>query len=281
MREQRTKEESVDPTAPTRDGHKVGPGTMASGVHFIFRPLWFVKKRVISNYFCIPVVTKAEGGFDSGYDVLRDPRAPEQIRELDILTLNRVARELSLLEKQKLPSLLCLPVHFETLATQRHRIEYANICASVLGRGKPRVVFELVGLPDGIPQSRIQGLAQTVKPFARTVMARFDLSHRTFAAYNAAGLSTVGADIYGDHRAEKVLMKEMDDFVEAASKNGLHTYIHGVHSLSLNTAAICSGFDYVDGYAITSVEEGAKDIRFFDINTPYDQKFAGGNGGEG
>ncbi len=44
----------------------------------------------------------------------------------------------------------------------------------------------------------------------------------------------------------------MERFVGRASKAGLRTSVYGLNTLSLTTAAISSGFDYIEGDAVHS-----------------------------
>lgn len=249
-----------------------GTGVDLSGVRFIFRPLWFVKKKVISNYLCIPVVPRSDCSFASGYEVFGNSSDPQGILALDLLALARVIEESRMLRDKQMLSLLCLPVHFKTLTQQRSRRAYGDACGPL--RDDPRrVVFELVGFPNGTPYSAIQAVVQMLKPFSRSVMARLEIGQRTLAAYHLAGVAAIGIDIYADPRPEEALIVKMDEFVAAAKRNGLRAYAHGICSLSLTTAAICAGFDYVDGYAISTVGEGARDIHLYDIRQPYEHKF--------
>lgn len=248
----------------------------AGAVGFIFRPLWFVKKRVISNYLCVPVMPKDYGGFLSGYQLVEGGRTPARLLEFDLRTLQRVAEEIRKLDQRKSPALVSVPVHFESLALLARRGQYVDACTQLMGRGNRHLVFELVGMPEGVPPSRLLELTQALKPLGRSVMARFEITHKTFTGYRDVGLLAVGIDVFNDSRSERAIMEAMDHFAGAAQAAHLQTYVHGIRSLSLCTATICSGFDYVDGYAISSVEDSVRDVQQYDIRTPYDRKIDAG-----
>lgn len=261
---------SSDETAsPPEDAEGMG------GVGFIFRPLWFVKKRVISNHLCLPVIPKDRGGFLSGYQLLAGEGTPARLLDLDVRTLRRASEEIHRLDQRGSPALVSVPVHYESLALLARRTQYADACVRLAGRSNRHLVFELIGMPAGIPSSRLLELTQALKPLGRSVMARFDLDHRKFIGYHDVGLLAVGVDVFNENRSERSIMESMDGFAEAAQAAHLQTYVHGIRSLSLCTAAICAGFDYVDGYAISSVEDAAQDLRKYDIRTPYDRKTGG------
>jgi EAL domain-containing protein (putative c-di-GMP-specific phosphodiesterase class I) len=247
---------------------------LSKDIDFIFRPLWFVKNKIISSYFCIPVRHTGDGRFLSGYDVLDDNKNPHALEALDLLSMQRIHKEALLLEKANNPALLTVPIHFESVASSGRRSILLEQCKKHLAPHQKRIVVELTNLPEGIPQSRLQELIQALKPFARAVMARFDSLHRDFAGFKNIGLHAVGVDLYDDRRSEVPIIRELEGFAEQASKYGLHTYVHGVRTISLTTAAICAGIDYVDGYAITDVREGAHDVTHYNIRMPYDAKYS-------
>ncbi|SCA56002.1 hypothetical protein MTBPR1_150049 [Candidatus Terasakiella magnetica] len=268
-------EEEENPLAPIKqEDTRNTQALVHQDVEFIFRPLWFVKNKIISSYFCIPVRPQGSGRFLSSYNVLSDHLNPVAVEALDLLTMKRIFVEASKLDEIKNPALLTVPIHFESIASTGRRSILLKQCQKNLAPHRGRIVVELTHLPDGIPQSRLQDLIQALKPFSRAVMARFDSMHRDFAGYKHVGLHAVGVDLYDDRRSEVKIMNDMELFAASAAKHGLHTYVHGVRSISLTTAAICSGIDYVDGYAITDVQEGARDVKYYSIRMPYAAKYS-------
>ncbi len=246
------------------------PGPVAGlfEVDYVFRPLLAVRTKVMSTFMCIPIRPR-KGGFDSGYEVLGDPRNPAHILELDIQTLKAVSAALTMLNKTKKRSLLALPVHFETLADNRRRTQYVGLCAREFAGLANRVVFELVGLPNGIPQGRLLEFVSVLRPTCRAVLARFAPDHTSFPAFRTAGLHAVGIDVYSPDQGETALMAQMDRFVDAAKKSQLKAYVLGVRTISLYTTAVTNGFDYLAGYALTSVARSAEDIYAFRPEMPY------------
>lgn len=238
-------------------------------IQFIYRPLLSLRGMVVSTYICLPIRRNRTGGYDSGYEVLSDPYDAQQVADLDLLGLATVATEAGKMAKTGTQALLSLPVHFETLANPHNRPRYLSHCRDFLDPHASRQIFELVNLPEGVPQSRLVELVGMLRPSARAVIARFPLTRRSFASCRAAGLHAVGADIYYSKEREAVLMREMDQFVEAAEKEMLRTYIHGLRTISLNTAAIAAGFDYIDGYALTSVANIPKQATRYDLHSLY------------
>lgn len=242
---------------------------MSEDIQFIFRPIWYVKHHVISTFLCIPVRGISEGSYVSSYSVLDAPKDSTQIFELDVLTAMTVNKELVRAHNEQKTALFAIPVHFETLANHNRRSAYFEKCHAALKQAEDKIIFEVVGLPDGIPGSRVVDIISPLKPISRSVLARFSIDHQNFMGYHAAGIHAVGIDLFETDESEKKLIKHMGNFVEAANKSALKTYVHGVRSLSLNTAAVTSGFDYIDGYVLTSASESTEGAYFLGIEDLY------------
>lgn len=242
--------------------------SLFDGVKFIFRPMLAVRTQVISTHICIPIKPGGHGGYFSGYDVIGHKPSIETIFELDQMTQELVQKELMVMVANNVRSLLALPVHFETLASH-HRQQYLTRARELFGERAKRIIYELVGVPHHIPQSRMLEFTSALKPHSRAVIARFPTSHGAFESYRSVGLHAVGVDLYSSDKPERTLFKGLEQFVDHANKAQLKTYAHGIHSVSLYTASVCAGFDYLDGYALSSVLDQAKDISAFSYDMLY------------
>lgn len=238
-------------------------------VEFIYRPMLVTRTQVVSTYLCIPVSKGKNSNYASGYEVLGNNPSSQEIFELDHLIQHVAALELDKMIKSHSRSLIALPVHFETLAGVQRRMKYLSNIEEIMDVHTKRIVFEMVGLPDNIPQTRILELTSALRSHSRAIIARFSTSHGDFPAYRTAGLHAVGIDVFNQSKPEKMLIKDMETFAENAKENNLRTYVHGVRSISLLTAAICAGFDYIDGYALSSVATDALDVQGFSLAAPY------------
>jgi EAL domain-containing protein (putative c-di-GMP-specific phosphodiesterase class I) len=243
-------------------------GQLFEDVKFVYRPMLAVRTRVISTYISIPIKPNGHGGYFSGYEMLGAHPSIDNIFELDSLTQEAVNNELKTLIHSNMRSLLALPVHFETLASHR-RQQYLTRARELFENNTNRLVYELVGLPDHIPQSRMLEFTAALKPHCRAIMARFPPTHGAFESYRSVGLHAVGVDLYSPNKTEKAIIKILEQFIDHAHQTQLKTYAHGIHSISLYTSAVCAGFDYLDGYALSSVVDKAKDITSFSYDMIY------------
>lgn len=238
-------------------------------LQFIYRPLLSLRGMVVSTFICVPIRALDHGAYASGYRVLTDPGDECQIADLDTVVLAKVVADLTATGNRDVRALLSLPVHFQTLAVPRFRDVYLDLCRRHLTTFDTRVIFELVELPEGIVQSRLHNLVATLRPYSRAVIARLPLGQNSLASFRLAGLHAVGADIYYSRDPEPSLMRSMDQFVEKAEKQSLKTYIHGLRTVSLTTAAISSGFDYIDGYSLSCIVDIPKRPLRYDLGQLY------------
>ncbi len=261
-----------DKTALTDEAE---PNSPLQVIEFIFRPLLTVRTKVVSTFLCIPVQARPNGGFESGYQILPAPRHPDQIFDLDIRTLTRISSELSRMTLQNTRSLLGVPVHYETLGSPKSRTNYLKLCAEWLEKRKHQIVFEVVGVPHGVPHAYLLELRALIQPFSRAVIARTTMDQGDLSGFKAAGMHAVGVDLHDLRDREKTIMSEMDEFVRKAKVINLKTYVHGVRSISLYTAAVCSGVDYFAGYAVESISKVPRDAYVFSPDMPYLSLFGG------
>ncbi|CAA7622083.1 hypothetical protein MTBLM5_430021 [Magnetospirillum sp. LM-5] len=262
------------PTLTTPNGihhaPKPGDAMLPPDLNFVFRPLLTAKTMVLSTFHCIPTAPRHSDGFKSGYELAPDGPA---ILALDRAVLRRVAYELSRLGNENSFGLLSLPVHYESLATASRRRDFAALCTAEFGpAGGQRVIFELAGLPVGVPQSQLLELVASLRPYSKAVLARLPPDQTALPAFRQAGIHAVGIDIYAAAEPEDVLFPKLDSFVAAAAQAGLKTYCHGIRTLSLYSAAIAAGFDYVDGHAITMAVEAPKKALHYPLDLPFRQK---------
>jgi hypothetical protein len=239
-------------------------------VDFTFRPMLTVQTKIVSTFVAVPIREVSLHRFESGYDVLSNPFDPVDVLHLDQLTVANVLDELRYLMMAGARSLFVIPVHFETLASQRRSREYRRFCIErTLGLEK-RIVFEILEPPGNVPQARLLDLVMSLAPMSRTVIARFAPDSFEFANCRASGLHAVGLDLYAAEKNERTQMADLERFAGSAKRNQLRTYVQGVRSLSLLTAALAGGFDYVAGHALGPACRRAEDIKSFRLSELYD-----------
>lgn len=238
-------------------------------LQFLYRPLWYVRQRVLSTYLCLPVRALPSDRILTGYDTIQGAIHSTAIAELDLTTLRRVSADLSELLNSGRKLLLSCPVHVDTLTAHESRTDYQSLFRSIPESLRHFLVCELVWGSVRLSGVRLEEAAPTLTGLCRAVTARLPLSDGTLPNLRAAGLNAVGADLGARTDPEAPIIADMERFAEAANLQGLRTFVHGLDSLSLTTAAICAGFDYVGGDAITSVVDAPQGVHRFDLDDMF------------
>ncbi|MEX2615951.1 MAG: hypothetical protein WD767_07635 [Alphaproteobacteria bacterium] len=218
---------------------------LITDVKFVFRPLWFVSKSALSTYLCLPVRDFGAQRRETGYRVIEIANERSLIMALDFIVLERCIAELKAMQQDGRQFLLSCPVHYETLAGVSSRTRFLEACARLPRSQQRFLLFHIVALPQRAPQGRVLEITGLLKPRARAVSIGMPLGETDFRSFVGSGVFAVGVDLNDWEGAERSLMKRMDGFVAGAHKSGLETFIHGLTSLSMTTAAIGSGFDYL------------------------------------
>lgn len=246
------------PQAETPDA---GP---LDGVQIVYRPMWDVGRNIVSTFVYVPAVERGRGNLAIGEDCISGIEDPSVCRELDLLILRRAIADLVGLAERRQKLLLVAPIHFESLATLARRESYLEVCRIIPSDLAPYLIFELVGAPDGVPQSRLLELTSALKPYCRSVLLRVSLADPVFRPAGDTGVGVVGVSLTGLRWSEKRLMAAFDRFCEGAQKAGLSTYVQGLRTMSMTTAAVAAGFGYIDGDTVMSVVDEPPGIFKFD-----------------
>jgi hypothetical protein len=241
-----------------------GPDPLA-GVQFVYRPMWDAKRNAVTTYLCLPAIPAASGHLTVGETEM--PALEEDaIHRLDLLIQRQVISDLRKLIAANQRMLLCLPVHFATLASHARRSEYMALCQRGLPQqGIKLLAFELTGVPCGVPSGRLLEISAALRRFGRGVLLRTTIDQTHFRPPGECGISGVGFRDAAHGVPEWRQIQDMDRFAVAAKKAGLVAYVHGLRSMSLTTAAIAAGFDFVDGDVIKSVVERPSTAYSFDV----------------
>lgn len=240
---------------PPGGGPKPGAGPKsqapANTVKFAYQPVWDVRKNAILTFRCVPLhdeisVKPVNGDPAMATGVVLPPPALEQ----DVMILRRAIWTHQQLQQQGKRLLLACCVHFETLTNGKSRTAYFQLLRTAPESLRGDMVFEIVGLPKGVPLNRLSEIVSTVRPWCRASHLQVGLDDTQFKAYRDAGFATIGADVTTNPAAEATLIKAMNLFVEKADNAGFRTFIRGLKTKSLTMAAVGAGFDYIDGEAV-------------------------------
>jgi hypothetical protein len=257
--------EAVPIAAPS-----AAPVDVLKTLRFAYRPMWSPTHSVISAYLCVPLVMTSDVGPIYGEASQVIGGDIEETVRLDFAVLLHVLSELQTVVREQRHLLVTLPVHFETLCSSVRRTGYARELAAGLTPEATRLlVIEVVGVPDGVPQSRMAELLTPLRPHCRALTARVRLEVTDFSALKVMGILSIGCDITDNSAPELVIMQRLGRFARAGEKARLGTHIRGVRSISLLAAALGAGFRYIDGDAVSPLVDRPRQILKFTLADAY------------
>ena len=171
---------------------------------------------------------------------------------VDLPLLDLAVRDLHRTLKLGRQAVVIVPVHFATLDRTSLRTHYLHICAQLPENARRYLVPEIVGVPPDLIPFRLEERINQLRHLSRTILVRASLLDQRFRQWrNFNGLHAVGVDMSLYRGSEEVIMQSLEQFAAGAEDVRLHTYAYGIARLSLTTATVVSGFDYVGGDAIT------------------------------
>ena len=224
--------------------------TALATIRIMYRPMWNLRHKAIANYFATA----------SGENIFKNRITDSVLREeyshalspveFDIFVARSALRDLSSGIAQGNRVLLCWPIHFETLASRTNREAYIHLCRDIPDPIRQLLIFELDGLPEGAPQSRLIDIRSALAPFCRNMIVRLPPDFRNFGQMAGIGLGGVGFCLSGHTSSDETRIQMMNDFVERATQVGLRCYVHGLTNRAQVLSAIAAGFEWVDGEGV-------------------------------
>ena len=218
--------------------HELAPaaaqGVLAASLQPRFQPILHVRKRLVSAY---RLTAWGEGAAFV---------APSEAcaSELDAWSL-RQALELCRRPAPGRAPALVLPVHYATLVGMRRRELFTQHCRLLPARSARELIFEVVGLPAGVPQARVRELMSYLRPFCLAIAVRLErtragLDH--LASCGIRGLSASAAELAGDNAAEALV-----GLAGTARVHGMRSLLVGVEDATIYRLALAAGIDHVCG----------------------------------
>jgi GGDEF domain-containing protein len=225
-----------------------------------YRPMWDVGRGVISTFLYAGEEAAAASRLGDAAD----------LAECDRWALSEVSRDLARIVEAGRKLLLTVPVHYSTLSVGVQRRLYLPLCRALTPAMVGLLVFEVVDLPEGIPHGRLVELTALLKPFARALILRLPLQNKLIKMAAEARLFAVGVDLSTQTVSEAETVEALLRFIQSANASRLQTYALGVGSVSLASAAIGGGIDYLNGEIVTDpLSELPESIYRFGIRNLY------------
>ena len=238
-------------------------------IQFVYRPMWQVRRKVISAYICIPAGVGADGAIRLGGAAMPLTHASPENAALDGQTMGKVIEDLGRLAEGERKLILVAPVHYFTVNDPNSGPQFARLCGTLSEDLRKLLVFELLGVPSGAPSTALMGALSRLKPFSRAVLVRQRLDSKDFSRFRSTGIFGIGADIGNVPLSEEQVFEHMDRFNRVAKAHGLTTYVHGLRSRSLVSTAAGAGFSFIDGDPVMSVIDMPESVSPFQVENLY------------
>jgi hypothetical protein len=229
--------------------------------------MWNIKNNVISEYQSQLLLKVEKNAFEG--EALFGQNADHRIlASADNFVLRKSLTDLCTILNNRIKNVIIIPVHYETFSNARTRDGFANLCASI---PKPLHKFIVWGIATGHSDfmlSRVFDITKFLANLGRAVTLRTEIDYPHFEELSEMGIYAVGCDLAAEAISESEAITRMESFVTRASRCRLRTYISGLRSTSLVTAAVCAGFDYVGGGAVSpgsSLPQGVKPFTTLDM----------------
>ncbi|MBM3556778.1 MAG: sel1 repeat family protein, partial [Alphaproteobacteria bacterium] len=216
-----------------------------AGATMAFWPLAQLRKRLISVYV-LEIVPPA--------GLAPDRNAPNGTgvynAEIDNLTVERAGEAMTKAGGKGNKAVLLVPVHYETISSKAYRDRLLATCRRLPIASSRRMMFHVVDLPPGVPQSRLNQVFGMFKPFAvgfavggATSFDQFDLFQGLktflFTIDGNASDPTAGAEF-----------EALRGLVARAAKGRLRVAFLGAKSVKVGTQARRAGSSYAAGPAV-------------------------------
>ena len=214
-----------------------GPqAALPTGLQPRFRPILQLRKRLVSAYRLTAQATDGRSAVALEADL---GEALDEWALREIIALLREPRRAG-------EPALVVPVHYATLASMRSRDFYSLRSRQLPRRSSRQVVFELLGLPEGLPQTRVRELLGYLRPFSAALLVRLsrptaEIGH--LASSGVRGLSLAAAPAAGDPADVDTL----STLAGRARVAGMRSMLVDLSAPALCRTAHAAGIDHVSG----------------------------------
>jgi hypothetical protein len=212
-----------------------------------YRPIWSRDGEMVESY--VPRLDDCTGRELFEYlKLVGDPATLAELTgEVDGVILGRAVTALHSALQQGCPARLLLPVNFATLGRSRVREPFLALCRGVPEGYRKQLRFEVYGVPDSVPETRLVDVLQPLRSFADGLVVEVGPDPRGWARVLDKGVAAVALDAasLGDDD-----LARLGELVRAARSANVEVYLHRVNRRGLGVQAMRWGVQHLDGDAV-------------------------------
>ncbi|GAA0537039.1 hypothetical protein FHS83_003399 [Rhizomicrobium palustre] len=240
-------------TAPVVVNKAVAPprANDASGVQckFHYVPIWAVPSTAVTSYGCEARDITVSGRPGT---VLLSQLSLEERIEVELATLRDGIAKLEATLNTPQRFLLAVPLSFNVLGVPAGRVAVLAACKGLSFNARNFMSFIIYDVPLGVAQSRLVNMVNTLRPFARSVLATVACGTRTLAAYEGIGLRGAGYNLTEFPANTSLRQHDIEQLALFARRAGLATFLWGLSNKAELRIAQDAGIHYISGAAIQS-----------------------------
>ncbi len=212
-----------------------------------YRPIWDARRGAIYMLLARPGGSRWIDLMFKGHPVTIDDTNTRMIAETCYHILERAANDLKHSVARDHKCLVTLPVHYDAIHSDSLVQAYLTHARRIPSKLREMICVELIGAPHGLPCNRLFDLVTSLRLLFRGVMRRTGLDHTDFRAPGEIGVLAYGVDVQPVAEPERDQIRQFDRYCAAATRFNAKTYLHGLRTGSLTTAAIAAGFTFING----------------------------------
>lgn len=213
-----------------------------------FVPLWSMANNAITTYICEPRQIMS-------LDIPRRPITLPQLTlreriKIELTTLREGIAKLAAHIESGNRFILGMQVSFDVLGAPAGRMEYLAECRNFSNEYRAYLDFIITDVPQGIAHTRLGDLANTLRPFARSVSATVAPGSHTLVPYQGIGLRAIGFNRHEFIHEHLLHQEDITMLTQVAKAQRMGTFILGIRKLGTLQMAHQNGIQMMSGPAI-------------------------------
>ena len=223
-----------------------------SSLKFSYVPLWDIRKNLLTTYLCVANEGLSEGDPLDAHELVFRGASPSEKARIDLLVLQKVAKELDAMAQDGRKLYVACPVHYDTLSRTENYEKYIVECQKIPQDQKRFLVFVLLGLPAKTHAANIPKFSIPLKQHCFALHAQVPLDMNVdFSLFRESRFDAIGVRLKKVKGSEKQLLAQLEIFTRKAKEAFIqNTFVLDVSSLSITTSSVCAGFDFLAGPSI-------------------------------
>jgi hypothetical protein len=239
------------------------------GLRYAFKPIWSIDERRIRYLAASPIRQGPDGAMVSSYAAIGQGAHEKSRAALDLAVLSHTLEAIVDLSAIGDDVQIILPVNFSTLSSTKNLGQFRKACSVITEQQREKLVFEIVDVPAGIPESGLNGAIGNVLLFCAGVAVRKALEDPKFAVFKGSGANMVSFSLMDIPLDEEQLMDAMDKFVTAASLARLSVFSVDMPSKNAVAAAAAMGVPLIGSSFVTDISELPKKQQSYAIENLF------------